>query len=701
MAMIRILVGALLATAVVFSANAQEDEALDLGTYHALVIGNNEYQHMDRLETAVSDAAATAELLKLKYGYRVKLILNATRSQTLYEINRLRGELEPTDRLLIYYAGHGTLDRETNTGYWLPVDAEEENDVNWIAISAVSRHLKAMAAAHVMVVSDSCYSGTLVRSGQAKIPTGKERMAYLRRMASKRARTALVSGGLEPVADAGSGGHSVFAAAFLSALRDNDTILDGQELFHKVRQSVVLDADQTPQYSNIRFAGHEGGDFLFVPAGISVVAARTDGGESAAPVGVDSAQIELTYWSSIEDSNNAEDYESFLKSFPEENFSELARNRLKRYAALTPNAAAPPASPLPPPTPLKAIEVEPMDSVFWATVNANVREAPATDAGKVSTLPRGSQIEVTGKAADWYRVAVNGKMLGYVFGSLLSPEEPPDDASVTRGVPAVPRIGAPGEIVPGRVVRDCDVCPELVVLPRGAYLMGSAEGDADERPIHQIAVGRAFAIGKHEVTFDQWQACADAGGCQHNPYDEGWGQGARPVINVNWHDARAYTKWLSKKTGRNYRLPTEAEWEYAARAGATNSRSMGRNYRRACLFGNVADREMSRSYSGRSTHDCTDKYVETAPVGKYRPNAFGIHDMLGNVWEWVGDCYNPNTYASSSGRVTLVGAMTSSCDRIIRGGSWGSGPGEVRPGNRDPFHASGRANDVGIRVVRE
>ncbi len=170
---------------------------------------------------------------------------------------------------MIYYAGHGIVDFTTERGYWLPVDAEENSSANWIANTTITDAIKAMPAKHVMVVADSCYSGTLMRAAPAQLPTATERNAYLARMAAKQSRTILASGGVEPVADGGSGGHSVFAqaflAAFLAALRENHGVLDGQALFDRVKRPVITNSDQTPEYSDIRLAGHDGGDFLLVP----------------------------------------------------------------------------------------------------------------------------------------------------------------------------------------------------------------------------------------------------------------------------------------------------------------------------------------------------------------------------------------------------------------------------------------------------
>ena len=333
----------LLATFAAGPAHAQNGEA----RYYALVIGNNDYQHLPDLETAVSDAAAAAELLRSKYGFEIKLMLNATRAELLAEMNRLQGELEDADRLLIYYAGHGILDRVTQTGYWLPTDAREDDDTNWIPNSQLSRYLQRMAARHVMVVADSCYSGTLLREVRAVPSAARDRQAVLQRLASKRARTALVSGGLEPVADGGTNGHSVFASAFLKALRDNEEVLDGQGLFRQVQRQVVLSADQTPQYADLRKAGHEGGDFVFIPVTKRIAAAAPVTSQAGAPPPAAPAiDKEALFWQSMQSSQEPADFRDYLKRYPKGDFSGLARRRLKalegkplqRTAAKTPSA---------------------------------------------------------------------------------------------------------------------------------------------------------------------------------------------------------------------------------------------------------------------------------------------------------------------------------------------------------------------------
>jgi hypothetical protein len=237
---------------------------IHFGAYHALVIGNNNYRELPKLKTAANDAKSVAKLLTDDYGFETKLLLDATRADIFTELGRLRAKLTPNDNLLIYYAGHGILDEIGQQGYWLPVDAQADIKANWVSNGDITTSLRAIRAKHVLVVADSCYSGTLVRAAPINIKTAVARKRWINRMTRKRARTALVSGGLEPVADSGREGHSVFANAFMAALRANPDVMDGQALYDAIKRPVVLNADQTPQYSDIRRAGHDGGDFIFV-----------------------------------------------------------------------------------------------------------------------------------------------------------------------------------------------------------------------------------------------------------------------------------------------------------------------------------------------------------------------------------------------------------------------------------------------------
>jgi hypothetical protein len=232
----------------------------NLGDYYALLIGNNEYRYLPKLKSAVHDINSIAGILKDYYRFKVEILTNATLADIITSLNRLRKTLTGKDNLLIYYAGHGILDEGADEGYWLPVDAEIGVETNWIANSFMTASIRAIAAKHVIIVADSCYAGKLTRG----ISIVDKPTDYFARIAAKRARTVLSSGGLEPVLDSGGkNNHSVFASAFIDALTENHGAIDATQLFSSIRRPIMLNSNQTPEYSDIRNAGHDGGDFIF------------------------------------------------------------------------------------------------------------------------------------------------------------------------------------------------------------------------------------------------------------------------------------------------------------------------------------------------------------------------------------------------------------------------------------------------------
>jgi hypothetical protein len=243
----------------------------ELGTYHALVIGNNDYRLLRPLRTAVFDAQEVAKVLQEQYGFSVTLLLNANRYEILSALNALRARLGENDNLLIYYAGHGTLDRVNQRGHWLPIDAEPGSPANWISNISVTDILNATAVHQLLVVADSCYSGAMTRSAVPRLDGALDpqaRVQAITSMARKRSRLLLTSGGVEPVVDTAGGPHSPFAQSFLEILRANHGVLPAQELFRRLQVQVMttvkgLDVRQVPEYAPIRFAGHEAGDFFF------------------------------------------------------------------------------------------------------------------------------------------------------------------------------------------------------------------------------------------------------------------------------------------------------------------------------------------------------------------------------------------------------------------------------------------------------
>ena len=239
----------------------------------------------------------------------------------------------------------------------------------------------------------------------------------------------------------------------------------------------------------------------------------------------------------------------------------------------------------------------------------------------------------------------------------------------------------------GTVFRDCATCPELVVIPAGRFRMGCVSGrdcKDGEVPVHEVEVS-AFALGVYEVTFEEYERFVQATR-RDRPNDRGWGRGGRPVINVSWEDATAYGAWLSEETGEEYRLPSESEWEYAARAGSTTRYSWGDDIGR----------------NRANCHGCRGRWDDenrTAPAGSFAANAWGLHDMHGNVWEWVEDCWHENyARAPRDGSAWTSGGNCSR--RVVRGGSWGYRPWSLRSALRLRLDAGDRHRDVGFRLAR-
>ena len=278
------------------------------------------------------------------------------------------------------------------------------------------------------------------------------------------------------------------------------------------------------------------------------------------------------------------------------------------------------------------------------------------------------------------------------FASLARRRSGTADAALAPAPsPEVEAVDRP--LAAGDVLRDCPECPALVVVPAGGFMMGSPAsegGQPNEWPQHQVRLGEPLAVGVYEVTFDEWDACVSGGGCNgYRPPSGGWGRGTRPVVGVNWEDAESFVRWLSRATGYGYRLLSEAEWEYAARAGTTEAR-----------YWDPAGAVQCRYANGDDDHaPCPDGYPRTAPVGSYEPNGFGLHDMLGNVFEWTQDCWDGLGYAGSptDGRAWEAGECVS---RVVRGGAWSSEPRVLRAAFRGGTSAVSRVGELGFRVVR-
>ena len=272
------------------------------------------------------------------------------------------------------------------------------------------------------------------------------------------------------------------------------------------------------------------------------------------------------------------------------------------------------------------------------------------------------------------------------------------------------------------VFRECAECPQMVAVPPGEFTMGSPphedrwEGGRED-PQHKVSISKGFALGRFEVTRAQYDSfvadtnrpdapCAvwDRGQWLAEPSrnwrEPGFGQDqGHPVVCVSWNDALAYTQWLTRKTGKAYRLPSEAEWEYAARAGTLTARHWGEDAAGGCAFANQGDQSLRAALGLDGVADCDDRRVYTAPAGSYLPNPWGLFDMLGNAWEWTHDCWNPGyNGAPEDGSAWTVGDCSL---RVPRGGSWNSHQRNVRSANRGTYRADIGFFHIGFRLARD
>lgn len=345
-------------------------------------------------------------------------------------------------------------------------------------------------------------------------------------------------------------------------------------------------------------------------------------------------QFELAFWESIKDSTHVSDYEAYLKAYPKGRFVALAQARIARLRA--PGAKGAAVVEAPPPALAKPAR-EP------ARTAAGAKEPPARTAGAKET---------PAKAA------------------------PAPAAAAAAAPPANYR-----QATAGTEIKDCPACPTLISLPPGSFTMGSNSSDPSEKPAHQVTLSAPFAIGKTEVTVQQWNSCVEAGAC--HKLAQG-GSANAPARDVSWDDAQQYLKWLSATSGKAYRLPTEAEWEYAARAGTSTRYWWG-----------------EQMAAGKANcKDCGQPWGLEGPAnaGTFAANPFGLHDMNGSVWEWASDCWH-STFkdAPSDGRSWDQPNCTV---RVIRGGSWREGAAYMVSSTRFKYDASVRHSQNGLRVAR-
>ena len=320
------------------------------------------------------------------------------------------------------------------------------------------------------------------------------------------------------------------------------------------------------------------------------------------------------------------------------------------------------------------------------TVSYATADGTAT-AGTDYQAASGTLTFTAGNTSQQITVVVNGDTVDEddeTFTVTLSNPSQATLADATATGTIIDDDDAPPEPQPERTFRDCPDCPELTSVQAGSFTMGSPSSEAgrDADEVQKQVTIAAFGVGVHEVTFAQWDACVAAGGCPgHNPADQGWGRGTRPVIDVSWNDAQAYVSWLSTKTGHQYRLLTEAEWEYVARADTTTPFHTG-----ATISTDQANYDGMKTPYGSG--QMGEYRAQTIAVGSFPPNEFGLYDVHGNAAEWVQECYTPE-------------AADGTCSgHVVRGGSWADSPQLLRSAYRGWCAPAFRNTHNGFRVAR-
>jgi formylglycine-generating enzyme required for sulfatase activity len=375
----------------------------------------------------------------------------------------------------------------------------------------------------------------------------------------------------------------------------------------------------------------------FLDAAVLSARARLAGDGSFQLAGVlpknSAEQFELTFWTSIKDSKQVGDYEAYLQAYPKGRFAGLARARIEQLKAAAPQGQAPPQGQAAPQRAAKPPESDSKPAQSRAIAKqppAKTHQEPATPAREASE----------GKAA-----------------------------------------GPTGAVA---AVKDCSACPVMVALYPTSFTMGSNNSDPSERPAHRVSIKTPYALGKFEVTVEQWDACVEGGACPSVP-SAADADDNLPMRDVSWDEAQLYLKWLGTVSGRAYRLPTEAEWEYAARGGTSTRYWWGEQMK----GGNASCKDCGQPWNADSP----------PPVGSFVANPFGFFDMNGSVWEWVGDCWHSSYKGAPADGSAWA---TPTCPtRVIRGGSWREDGSYMLSTTRFKYDASVRQSQNGFRVARD
>ena len=714
----------------------------------AVIIGNRAYEHqrVPEVSYAHRDAAAfkhyVIDVLGFDQGNLIELYdagqaeLVSTFGNRDNHRGRLWSFLDPAGNsdVVVFYSGHGVPGLKDRRGYLLPTDADPDTaELNGYPIDLLYRNLARLEDARsIAVYLDACFSG-------------ESHNGFLIRVASPVAVPAsLPSGAKVTVLTAASGTevaswdevaeHGLFTTHLLDALY-GAADADGDRRIIAGEVQAYLNRHMTRAARRL-FVREQHASLIGLPGAVlrgalAVIPQRpplSPGGAVPSTKPTDADLQRDMYLIGIRDAHQAGEYARVLElvaklnelggQFPAEGwyFEGLAYAALRRHAdamqALTRYAERIGAQGERYQDVLRRVLkleqiIDREDAVYEETLTTSTAAAFTTyleqyPSGKYAAKARELHAAALAQEAAARRrqaddtafarartantVAAYGEYLkSYPDGSHV------DEARRLRETAAARERRRQ----PGQVFRDCPECPELVVVPAGSYLMGSPASEAgrvgNEGPRHRVTIREPFAVGSYEVTFAEWDACVRAGGCGgYRPADAGWGRGTRPVINVTWEDAGRYVAWLSRRTGEQYRLPSESEWEYAARAGTTTP----------FHFGSTISTTQA-NYDGDYTYGTGRKGTDrkrTVTVGSFAANAFGLHDVHGNVWEWTQDCWNGSYEgAPGSGSAWERGECSR---RVVRGGSWYYEPEFLRSADRYWSAAGLRDLNLGFRVAR-
>ena len=699
----------------------------------ALVIGNASYAHAPALANPLNDAADMGAALG-RLGFEVTRLENADRSSLWSGLQEFALAASASEVAVVFYAGHGIEVDQRN--FLVPVDArlasDQDMEFEAVPLELVSRAVE-RASRLRLVILDACrenpFASRMQRAGATRsigrglarvAPPGDTLVAYAAKEGT--------------VAADGDGRNSPYSEALLAHLEEPG--LEIGLMFRKVRDSVVASTGgrQHPfvygSLSSREVYLAAAPTPISVPSSASVPAANFESALKS------TEQHAARAYEAAERINTVEAFETVVRRFPGSIYAELARAQIGKLtdarkpataaavASASPQAAAPVSTPAAP-TP-EAME----SSLGLGRAERRRVQQGLASLGYVPGPADGLFGARTRKAIREYQGAKGFEATGYLSAeqsrALVALGEEAAQAQAEAERREAERLErAARERVPGRRFRDCAQCPEVVVVSAGSYMMGSPEGeegrDSDEGPVHRVTIVEPFAVGVTEVTRGEFgrfvreaghsmgDSCwtyEDDGRFEErkgrNWRNPGYGQtDAHPVVCVSWEDASAYVRWLSRETGERYRLLSEAEWEYVARGGKRTARYWGESEVGQCRHANGADRALKRRHVNWrwTVASCDDGHAHTAPAGTFSANAYGLRDVLGNVWEWVEDCW----HGSYAGAPTDGGAWTSGGDcsrRVLRGGSWISDPGSLRSANRLRNPSGYRYNDVGFRVAR-